>query len=66
MLQYLRKRLAVEELRALHKQVVDGMAAASDERANGFEDTGSTATADEGQEIDWCECGPVNDDRLVY
>ena len=49
-LQYLRKRLSAEELRTLHKQVVEGMVTASSERVNGLQDTGSTARAFEGEE----------------
>ena len=57
-LQYLRKRLTAEEMRALHVRVVDGMVAASVERAaatgaQGFEDVGATAKAFDGEEVDW-------------
>ena len=56
-LQYLRKRLSAEEMRALHTQVVDGMLMASRERMASigacFEDTGSTAKPFEGEEVDW-------------
>jgi hypothetical protein len=48
------------ELRALHKRVVEGLVAASTERTaatgRGFQDTGSTAKAFEGEEIDWYVC----------
>ena len=48
------------ELRALQKRVVDGLVAASTERTaatgRGFQDTGSTAKAFEGEEVDWYVC----------
>eukprot|EP00935_MAST-01C_sp_MAST-1C-sp1_P001154 g1154.t1 len=57
-LTYLRRQSSVEETRELHTRVVDGMMAASMERAaatgsTGFEDTGETARAFEGEEVDW-------------
>ena len=56
-LQYLRKRLSAEEMRALHAHVVDGMVMASRKRmasiGASFEDTGSTAKPFEGEEVDW-------------
>jgi hypothetical protein len=48
------------ELRALQKRVVDGLVAASTERTaatgRGFQDTGSTAKAFDGEEVDWYVC----------
>jgi hypothetical protein len=48
------------ELRVLQKQVVEGLVAASMERTaatgRGFQDTGSTAKAFEGEEVDWYAC----------
>ena len=48
-LQYLRKRLSAEEMRAGHLKVVDGMVAAARERANatgrGLEDTGTRSVS---------------------
>jgi hypothetical protein len=48
------------ELRALQKRVVDGLVAASTERTaatgRGFQDTGNTAKAFEGEEVDWYVC----------
>ena len=56
-LQYLRKQLTAEELRTAQRQVVDGMVAASRARkeATGhyLQDTGATAAAFDGEEIDW-------------
>ena len=56
-LQYLRKRLTAEELRELHARVIDGMVAASSARiealGSGFQNTGSTAKAFDGEEVDW-------------
>jgi hypothetical protein len=47
-------------LRALQKRVVEGLVAASMDRAaatgRGFQDTGSTAKAFEGEEVDWYVC----------
>ena len=61
-LQYLRKRLSADELRAEQRKVVDGMVAASEARkaatGRGLLDTGSTARAFDGEE--------VNDLRLPY
>jgi hypothetical protein len=48
------------ELRALQKRVVDGLVAASTERTaatgRGFQDTGSTVKAFDGEEVDWYVC----------
>jgi hypothetical protein len=59
-LTYLRGSRSVLELRALHKRVVDGLVAASTERTaatgRGFQDTGNTAKAFEGEEVDWYVC----------
>ena len=52
-LQYLRKRLPAQETRELHKKVVGGMAAASRARTSGLQDTGTTAKAFNGEEVDW-------------
>jgi hypothetical protein len=47
-------------LRALQKRVVEGLVAASTERTaatgRGFQDTGSTAKAFDGEEVDWYVC----------
>jgi hypothetical protein len=47
-------------LRALQKRVVEGLVTAATERAaatgRGFQDTGSTAKAFEGEEVDWYVC----------
>jgi hypothetical protein len=59
-LPYLRGTRSVLELRALQKRVVDGLVAASTERTaatgRGFQDTGNTAKAFEGEEVDWYVC----------
>jgi hypothetical protein len=59
-LTYLRGTRSALELRALQKQVVDGLVAASAERmaatGRGFQDTGNTAKAFEGEEVDWYVC----------
>ena len=56
-LQYLRKRLSAEEMRAEQTKVVEGMLAASKARMTatgmGLQDTGSTAKAWDGEEVDW-------------
>ena len=56
-LQYLRKRLSVEEMRAEHRNVFAGMMAASRSRmvetGQQMEDTGSTERATDGEELDW-------------
>eukprot|EP00935_MAST-01C_sp_MAST-1C-sp1_P000662 g662.t1 len=61
-LQYLRKRLSAEEMRAEQKKVVEGMMAASRSRmaqtGRRLQDTGATARAFDGEEIDWY-CGNV-------
>eukprot|EP00935_MAST-01C_sp_MAST-1C-sp1_P001221 g1221.t1 len=58
--QYLRKRLSAEEMRAEHKKVVVGMAMTAAERARstgtGLQNTGTTAKAFDGEEIDWYIC----------
>jgi hypothetical protein len=59
-LTYLRKRQNTSELRAQQKRVVEGLVAASMERTaatgRGFQDTGSTAKAFDGEEVDWYVC----------
>jgi hypothetical protein len=59
-LTYLRGMRSALELRALQKRVVDGLVAASIERAaatgRGFQDTGNTAKAFDGEEVDWYVC----------
>ena len=55
-LQYLRKRLTAEQMRAEHRKVVEGMMATSSERVNGLQNTGSTVRAHEGEEVDWYCC----------
>jgi hypothetical protein len=59
-LTYLRGMRSGLELRALQKQVVDGLVAASMERTaatgRGFQDTGNTAKAFDGEEVDWYVC----------
>jgi hypothetical protein len=59
-LTYLRGTQPASELRALQKRVVEGLLAASAERTaatgRGFQDTGSTAKAFEGEEVDWYVC----------
>ena len=56
-LQYLRKRLSAEEMRAEQTKVVEGMIAASEARVTamgrGLQDTGSTTKAFAGEEVDW-------------
>ena len=56
-LQYLRKRLSAEEMRAEHRNVFAGMMAASRSRmvetGQQMEDTGSTERATDGEELDW-------------
>ena len=56
-LQYLRKRLSAEEMRAEHRNVFAGMMAASRSRVaesgQQMEDTGSTERATDGEELDW-------------
>ena len=53
LLQYLRKRLSAEEMRAEQRRVVDGMVKASIERRSttgvGLEETGSTAKPWDGE-----------------
>jgi hypothetical protein len=59
-LTYLRGTQSASELQALQKRVVEGLVAASMERVTttgrGFQDTGSTAKAFEGEEVDWYVC----------
>jgi hypothetical protein len=59
-LTYLRSARSALELRALHKRAVDGLVAASTERTaatgRGFQDTGNTAKAFDGEEVDWYVC----------
>ena len=56
-LQYLRKRLSAEEMRAEHLKVVEGMVQASririQETGRGLQGTGSTVKAYDGEELDW-------------
>ena len=56
-LSYLRKRLSAAEMRAEQRKVVDGVVAAAQARKSatgrGLEDTGKTAHAWKGEEIDW-------------
>jgi hypothetical protein len=59
-LTYLRKRQNASELRTLQKRVVEGLVTASKERmaatGRGLQDTGSTAKAFDGEEVDWYVC----------
>ena len=59
-LTYLRSTHSASELRALHGLVVDGLAQASRERraatGQGLQETGSTAQAFKGEEVDWYAC----------
>jgi hypothetical protein len=59
-LTYLRGTGSALELRALQKRVVDGLVAASTERTaatgRGFQDTGKTVKAFDGEEVDWYVC----------
>jgi hypothetical protein len=59
-LTYLRGSRSASELRALQKRVVEGLVTAATERTvatgRGFQDTGSTAKAFEGEEVDWYVC----------
>ena len=59
-LTHLRKTRPAMELRALHARVVEGLVATSTERTaatgRGFQDTGSTAKAFDGEEVDWYVC----------
>jgi hypothetical protein len=59
-LTYLRGTQSVAELRTLQKRVVEGLVAASMDRTaatgRGFQETGSTAKAFEGEEVDWYVC----------
>eukprot|EP00935_MAST-01C_sp_MAST-1C-sp1_P001429 g1429.t1 len=56
-LQYLRKRLPANQLRAEHQKVVEGMVAAAAERMKttgaGLQEMGMTHTPCAGEEIDW-------------
>jgi hypothetical protein len=59
-LTHLRKRQDATERRAMQKRVVEGLVQASRERISatgrGFQDTGSTAKAFDGEEVDWYVC----------
>jgi hypothetical protein len=59
-LTYLRGARSASDLRTLQKQVVGGLVAASMERTEatgrGFQDTGNTAKAFDGEEEDWYVC----------
>ena len=59
-LTYLRNTPSALELRALQKNMFDGIAQASRERraatGHGLQDTGGTAQAFEGEEVDWYAC----------
>jgi hypothetical protein len=63
-LTYLRGTRSALELRALQKRVVDGLVAASTERTaatgRGFQDSGNTAKAFDGEEVDWYVCNVAN------
>jgi hypothetical protein len=56
-LMYLRSSRSGPEMRALHKQVVEGMVAAAAERmaatGRGLEDTGMSEKPFKGEEVDW-------------
>jgi hypothetical protein len=56
----LRGTQSASELRALQKRVVEGLVASSTERTEatgrGFQDTGSTVKAFDGEEVDWYVC----------
>ena len=56
-LQYLRKRLSAEEMRVEQAKVVEGMVAASrarmEQTGRYLQNTGSTAKAFDGEEVDW-------------
>jgi hypothetical protein len=56
-LTYLRSTQSAAGLRALQKRVVEGLLTASTDRTaatgRGFQDTGSTAKAFDGEEVDW-------------
>eukprot|EP00935_MAST-01C_sp_MAST-1C-sp1_P000566 g566.t1 len=60
LLHYLRKRLSAEEMRAEQTKVVEGMVAASrtreKETGRGLQDTGTTAKAFDGEEVDHYCC----------
>jgi hypothetical protein len=59
-LTHLRKTRPASELRSMHARVVEGLVAASGERAAAtgewLQDTGSTAQAFDGEEVDWYAC----------
>jgi hypothetical protein len=59
-LTYLRGSQSAAGLQALQKRVVEGLVATSIERVSatgrGFQDTGSTAKAFDGEEVDWYVC----------
>ena len=56
-LQYLRKQLSVEEMRELHRKVVEGMIAVAADRkkqtGQGLQETGAGDRPLEGEEVDW-------------
>jgi hypothetical protein len=56
----LRGTQSASELRALQKRVVEGLVTSSTERTvatgRGFQDTGSTVKAFDGEEVDWYVC----------
>jgi hypothetical protein len=59
-LTFLRGTQSASELRALQTRVVEGLLVASTQRTattgRGFQDTGSTVKAFEGEEVDWYVC----------
>ena len=59
-LTHLRKTWSASELRSLHARVVEGLVMASRERVaatgEGLQETGSTAQAFGGEEVDWYAC----------
>ncbi len=59
-LQYLRKRLSAEELRAEHEKVVETMMVTAAERmrttGRGLQDTGQSDLPFDGEEVDWYCC----------
>jgi hypothetical protein len=63
-LMYLRNSRSEEEMRELQKRLVEGMVATSTERmeATGrwLQDTGTTETPFEGEELDWVSCHTNN------
>eukprot|EP00935_MAST-01C_sp_MAST-1C-sp1_P002852 g2852.t1 len=59
-LQYLRKQLSTEELRAEHQKIVEGMVATAERRlkttGRGLLDTGTIDRPFDGEEVDWYCC----------